>query len=108
MPSRPLGPCRVRSCSNRSDCPIHNNGTKDTRISAARRGYGGDWRKIREGVLRGAGVPKHLWPLYDVDHNPPYDPSIEPDHRAYTLVPRLHKDHSAKTMKENRPKRYTY
>lgn len=44
-----------------------------------------------------AGIPEDQWRLYDVDHNPPYDPSREPNHWAYSLVPRLHADHSRKT-----------
>jgi hypothetical protein len=42
-----------------------------------------------------------MWPEYDVDHNPPYNPDIEPDHRKYTLVPMLRSDHSRKTVRED-------
>jgi hypothetical protein len=61
------------------------------------RGYDRDWQRIREGVLAAAGIPEANWPLYDVDHTPPYDPAIERDHRKYILTPRLHGRHSRKT-----------
>ena len=74
---------------------------RDARKSAARRGYGHKWRKIREEVLSRAGIPQHHWYLYDVDHNPPYDPDVEPDHRKYELVPLLHAEHSWKTAERD-------
>ncbi len=67
------------------------------RPSPSRRGYGPAWRKIRERVLREWSIPLKDWPLYDVDHNPPYDPEVELDHMKYRLTPRLHGGHSAKT-----------
>ncbi len=70
---------------------------KDKRESAAKRGYSSSWRKIREEVLRNAGIPFEDWSLYDVDHNPPYNKWKEPDHSKYTLIPRLHSEHSRKT-----------
>ena len=76
------------------------------RLSASARGYDHTWRKIRESVLRDAGIPEDQWPLYDVDHNPPYNPSIEPDHTAYTLIPRLKSSHSHKTATEDTPRDY--
>jgi hypothetical protein len=69
------------------------------RPSSAKRGYGVEWKRIREMVLRGAGIPFHLWPLYDVDHEPAYNIDIEPDHMKYRLTPRLHGEHSAKTAR---------
>jgi len=63
--------------------------------------YGYEWRKIRARVLIAYGIPKEAWSKYDVDHNPPYNPEIEPDHRMYTLIPRLHADHSRKTAQED-------
>ncbi len=71
----------------------------DSRPSPSKRGYGRQWRKIRERVLREYGIPKEHWHLYDVDHEPPYDPDVEPDHTRYTLTPRLHAEHSRKTAK---------
>lgn len=73
--------------------------TKDTRPSPSKRGYGRQWQKIRERVLREYGIPKERWYLYDVDHEPPYDPAVEPDHTKYLLTPRLHAEHSRKTAK---------
>jgi len=72
---------------------------KDNRVSSSRRGYGNSWRKIRVEILKKNNIPKEQWPLYDIDHNPPYNPSIEPNHRKYKLIPRLHADHSKKTVK---------
>ncbi|ADK81106.1 hypothetical protein [Sediminispirochaeta smaragdinae] len=74
-------------------------GRQDRRKSSTQRGYGAAWRKIRIEVLQAWGIPKRLWPKYDVDHNPAYDRRIEPDHRKYQLIPRLHADHSRKTAK---------
>jgi len=61
------------------------------------RGYGADWRKIRERTLRLHGIPMHLWSKYDVDHEPAYNKATEPDHSKYKLTPRLHAEHSIKT-----------
>lgn len=72
---------------------------KDNRKSSSRRGYGNSWRKIRVEILKKNSIPKEQWPLYDIDHNPPYNPSIEPNHRKYKLIPRLHADHSKKTVR---------
>jgi hypothetical protein len=75
---------------------------RDHRPSPAKRGYGREWReKIRPRVLREHGIPRDQWHLYDVDHNPPYDPDVEPDHIKYQLVPRLRPDHSRKTARED-------
>ncbi|NCB27148.1 MAG: hypothetical protein EOM62_17085 [Bacteroidia bacterium] len=87
---------KQRACTigqyNCPDCP-----RKDTRKSSAKRGYNHSWRQIREQALREYGIAQADWSRYDVDHDPPYDPKIEPDHRKYRLVPRLHADHSSKT-----------
>lgn len=80
------------SSMNCPDCP-----KKDRRPSSAKRGYGASWRALREKVLTDHGIARADWFRYDVDHNPPYDPKVEPDHRKYRLVPRLHADHSSKT-----------
>ncbi|NCC65369.1 MAG: hypothetical protein EOM15_12005 [Spirochaetia bacterium] len=74
---------------------------KDTRVPAYKRGYDHTWRKVRAQVLADNGIPKEAWPLYDVDHNPAYDPAVEPDHTKYTLVPRLHSEHSRKTAQQD-------
>lgn len=70
---------------------------EDDRPSPARRGYGAQWRRIREQVLTEAGIPRSDWSLYAVDHRPPYNPDIEPDHRQYTLVPMRKEAHNRKT-----------
>ena len=71
------------------------------RPSSAARGYGRQWRRVREEVLARAGIPRERWPAYDVDHSPPYDPAVEPDHRRYQLTPRLHAEHSRKTAQRD-------
>jgi hypothetical protein len=73
----------------------------DSRPSPSRRGYGTNWRKIRERILASSGIPREQWRRYDIDHNPPYNPAVEPDHNKYTLIPRLHGDHSRKTIRED-------
>jgi 5-methylcytosine-specific restriction enzyme A len=98
-----MKPCAHPGCSaltNGRYCAAHeamHPRPEDVRGSAASRGYGAEWRKIRIEVLKRAGLPPSIWKFYDVDHNPPYNPAIEPDHRKYQLAPRLHGAHSRKT-----------
>jgi hypothetical protein len=47
-------------------------------------------------------VPRQDWPLYDVHHEPAYNPDVEPDHRKYRLTPLLHQDHSRETGRQKR------
>lgn len=109
MPVKPARLCRNPHCPNLTRdssgyCDLHRPATtpsRNHRGSSTGRGYGYAWQKIREEVLANAGIPRSLWPRYDVDHNPPYDPAIEPDHRKYTLIPRLHGTHSSKTARED-------
>lgn len=105
MPTRPKAKCSMPGCPNRAiahgRCAFHPRGDdlgQARRLSAARRGYGPEWKKIRETVLAQHGIPKEEWPLYDVDHYPAYDASVEPDHHKYTLTPVLHGEHSRKTV----------
>jgi hypothetical protein len=79
-----------------ADCPRK---AREARPSRSRRGYTNEWRRIREEVLASHGIPRQEWPLYDVDHNPPYNASVEPDHRRYHLVPLLRSEHSRKTAR---------
>lgn len=103
MPYKVKRPCLYPGCVNTVTsgyCEAHahfQTPLKDLRPSSASRGYGTEWRAIRARVLRDAGIPKELRPLYDVHHAPPYDPKIDPDHRNYTLTPLLHGDHSRET-----------
>ena len=83
-------------------CPLHKPARKkDLRPNSGKRGYDHGWRKVRDAVLTEYGIPPHLRHLYDVDHNPPYDRLMEPDHTRYQLIPRLHADHSSKTAQED-------
>jgi hypothetical protein len=111
MPTKPARMCKYPYCPNLTSdssgyCDVHAamrpaGRMPDKRPSSPRRGYGRDWQKIRAEVLTKTGIPCNLWPLYDIDHNPPYNPAIEPDHRKYTLIPRLHGEHSSKTCRED-------
>ncbi len=111
MPTKPARMCKYPYCPNLTSdssgyCDVHAamrpaGRMPDKRPSSPRRGYGRDWQKIRAEVLTKTGIPRNLWPLYDIDHNPPYNPAIEPDHRKYTLIPRLHGEHSSKTCRED-------
>lgn len=98
MPLRPTSPCAVPGCPNRRPCPVHRPArAPDTRPPASQRGYGAEWRQVRADVLRHHGIPEAEWHQWDVDHTPAYNPSVEPDHRKYTLTPMRHGDHSRKT-----------
>lgn len=88
-------------------CPQHEGERpvfvrqRDNRPSPSIRGYGAEWRKVREEVLIRSGIPRAEWHRYDIDHNPPYNPAVEKDHRKYQLIPRLHGEHSRKTVRED-------
>jgi hypothetical protein len=73
---------------------------KDNRPGATRRGYGAKRKAIRERVLRDAGIPKDEWALWDVHHNPPYDPAYSADHADYQLIPLRHGSHSRETVQD--------
>lgn len=102
MPKRPTSKicnkCRLRYQGRRCSC------SPDTRESSFDRGYDAQWRKVRISILASAGIPEDQWPLYAVDHNPPYDKNIEPDHTRYTLIPKLIADHNRKTAIEDTPR----
>lgn len=102
MPRRALSPCRQPGCPNLADCAVHARParTGPARSSAAA-GYGYQWQQIRAEVLRRAGIPRADWPRYDVDHDPPYNPSLQPDHRRYTLTPMLRSAHARKTARQD-------
>jgi hypothetical protein len=106
MPHKPLRPCLYPGCVHtvpKGYCEAHAHyytpsvRPRDGRPFAAARGYDNNWQKIRAEVLRAHGIPRELWPLYDVHHSPEYDPVREPDHRAYQLTPLLHGEHSSET-----------
>lgn len=103
MPRKPITKiclsCRREFTGAGSLCPECK--PKDTRPTSVERGYDREWRRVRREVLKEHGIPQWEWKLYDVDHNPPYDPSVQTDHRAYNLIPRLKADHSRKTATED-------
>jgi len=106
LPYLPKRPCKFPFCPNlitskSAYCPTHQTTQptrKDDRPSPSARGYGYAWRRIREKVLKDWNIPREDWPLYDIDHTPPYDPTV---HTKYKLTPRLHADHSRKTATED-------
>lgn len=55
MPYKPMTPCRYPGCAALSAaryCPQHiDQMTRDTRPTAAQRGYNAEWRRIRDMVL---------------------------------------------------------
>jgi hypothetical protein len=126
MPRKPARPCRFIGCLGtttaktgycdrhahlwrpyerfrRSEpCPGEAKRGSDGRPSSARRGYDGEWRRLRAETLAAAGIPREDWPLYDVHHEPPYNPDVEPDHRKYRLTPLLHGEHSGETGRQKR------
>lgn len=55
MPVRPASPCSKPGCPHRKPCPVHGSSyrrAKDTRPSAAARGYDQKWRRIRAAFLK--------------------------------------------------------
>ena len=84
-----------------SACAQKSPRTADARQSPGDRGYGYKWHKIREQVLKEYSIPREQWSLYAVDHNPPYNPEVEPDHTKYDLVPRLIDEHNRKTATQD-------
>jgi 5-methylcytosine-specific restriction protein A len=110
MPKKPPMPCKYPMCPRVAVtggyCEQHARFAEqqrkpDRRLPSSQRGYNVAWRRIRARVLREAGIPESMWSLYAVDHNPPYDPEVEPDHEKYTLIPRLIADHNRKTARED-------
>jgi hypothetical protein len=108
-PARPARPCKHPRCPARTTdpsgyCEDHRHEAPEItkslngRPSSTRRGYGREWSRIRHRVLLQHGIPESQHHLYDVDHRPRYDASIEPDHSKYQLVPMLRADHSRKTI----------
>lgn len=91
-------PQKRRACVVIGTCHDCDKKRVDNRLGASARGYDANWRKVRAEVLTSAGIPETDWPKYVVDHRPPYNPAIEPDHRKYQLVPMLKADHSRKTV----------
>jgi hypothetical protein len=112
MPYRLLRPCAAAGCIGHATahgyCEAHQGWytpperSVDDRPSSSRRGYDSSWAALRRRVLREWGIPKEEWPLWDVDHEPCFDPDIEPDHSAYKLPPRKHGEHSSKTNTDRR------
>ncbi len=104
MPRRPLGPCSVAGCPgravNRGRCAAHAELYEQERGSAASRGYGGQWRHIRDAFL--AENPFCVVcgePATDADH-------IVPRAQGGTdarenLQAMCHRHHSAKTMRQS-------
>jgi hypothetical protein len=115
MPHKPARPCRFLGCvrttvSKTGFCEAHAHlyqpyapfRGRDDRPSSAKRGYDEEWRRVRAETLTAFGIPRRDWPLYDVHHEPAYNPAMEPDHRKYRLTPLPHGDHSRETYRQRR------
>jgi len=105
MPRRANRPCRSIGCPGlalpgSSYCEEHKSlgiyKRKKLR-PAYQRGHDQEWKRIRIEVLKKYGIPEEEWVKYVIDHRPPYDPAVEPNHRCYTLIPMLRGEHSVKT-----------
>lgn len=116
MLTRPLGPCLARvspPCPRLADaghgrCSVHQRQERTAydrrRGTAAQRGYGAEWRKVRAAHLAlqpfcevsGCGQIAS-----DVHHRERY-PSLGPDHRDYTLISYCHRHHSEVTSRQVR------
>jgi len=107
MPRRAKRPCSHIGCPHlavegNSRCEIHKNEVQYARRKprpAYQRGHDQEWKRIRIEVLKQYGIPPEDWRKYVIDHRPPYDAEVEPNHRCYTLVPMLRGKHSTKTNK---------
>jgi len=109
LPRKVFKPCLYHGCINTVQygyCQTHahfynppQRAIEVNRPSAAARGYNKEWQAIRVEVLRKHGVPKELWHLYDIHHDPPYNPKKEPNHRKYNLIPMIHNHHSRETAR---------
>ena len=102
MPRRLATPCSVPGCPN-LDCQVHRRRADDRRPSAAARGYGRRWRRLRLMKLRASPmcqVEGCKQAATDVDH-------IEPKRDGGTdawdnLQSLCHAHHSRKTATEGR------
>ncbi len=101
MPKAPYKPCKHPGCpalTQNGYCAKHPRKVQqpENRPSSTRRGYDYYWYNVvRPHVLREYGIPKEDWPLWDVHHEPEYNPDVNPNHWDYTLTPMLHGKHSA-------------
>ena len=105
MPYRPLGPCSFRGCPARATeggrCAIHQRPIvqrPDNRPSAAMRGYGAEWRRVRAAQLARqphcaiCGAPGH-----HVDHVVPLSRGGNNDEGNLQTL--CHRHHSSKTAR---------
>jgi len=105
MPTAPPRLCSHPGCGvlvQGGRCAKHKKAKRkqyeEGRPSAAKRGYGRYWREVvRPTVLREYGIPEDDWHLYEIDHDPPYNPEVDANHWNYTLTPLTHSEHGRKT-----------
>ncbi|OQY32040.1 MAG: hypothetical protein B6241_12500 [Spirochaetaceae bacterium 4572_59] len=105
MPRKAKRPCSHVGCpryatEGSSRCEIHQTEVQYKRRKP-RPSYlwnsDSEWKRIRIETLKAHNIPESQWKDYVIDHRPPYDPRVEPDHRNYTLVPMTRGEHSKKT-----------
>jgi len=113
MPVKPARRCRNPHCPNlitftSGHCPLHRFATlsvipgasRNRKGSPSSRSYGFEWQHIRRAALEPAS-PRDSGASTPSTTTLSTIPKKEPDHRKYTLIPRLHGDHSSKTNRED-------
>jgi 5-methylcytosine-specific restriction enzyme A len=109
VPKKWTNPCRYAGCSMRTTqgniCDFHRKELKrekdSRRPNATDRGYGGDWRKTRDAVLRGKDLCDYCGgPAELVDHIVPvrFGGTNDPDN----LVPCCRVCNARKAVEDNR------
>jgi hypothetical protein len=77
VPRRILGPCFVKSCPNRSDCPDHKRTTSQRDYGSAHRAERTDWQRLidKGGIdCRRCGKPIQPGEPFDLGHPAPKAP----------------------------------
>lgn len=103
-PTRPLGPCVIPGCpgraTNHGRCAEHATVYERQRGSAASRGYGADWRRLRaEFLAEHPFCVKCGEPATDVDHVVPREQGGSDEWE--NLQAMCAKHHSRKTAMED-------
>jgi 5-methylcytosine-specific restriction protein A len=107
MPRAPARPCTWHGCAALVDdggrCPAHRREAEQVRGSAARRGYGKQWRDTRIAYLAAHPWCAHLGcinPATDVDHIDGLGPLAPRGHDWANLRALCHPHHSQRTARD--------
>ena len=109
MPRKPKRPCTVPGCGKlvdggRCDCGRKKDREPDFRVSAAKRGYDRQWRKVRRIVLEREPLCRFCYekgevvPATEVDHIKPISQGgarLDPDNLR-SLCKSCHSSHTAR------------